>query len=209
MQSSTAETNVESNQSAKARILDCALTLFAQKGYDGASTREIAEAAGVNHALIKYHYGSKERLWQSAVDRLFERLDGLMDQYRSAASTVADPVERFRMLVEGYVRYCAQHPEHARIMSRESTVASPRLQWMVNKHIATSRDELDTLFEALFEAGVLPRMSMMSMRYMFTAACQNLFTLAPEVDLLFGVNVTHESQIKRHTEAVLALFLRQ
>ena len=59
----------------KVDILDNALNLFAKKGFDGASTREIADAAGVTHALIKYHFGSKEELWKEAVNQLFGRLD--------------------------------------------------------------------------------------------------------------------------------------
>jgi len=44
------------------RIINAATRLFAEKGYDGTSTREICEAAEVNIAAINYHFGSKENL---------------------------------------------------------------------------------------------------------------------------------------------------
>ncbi len=198
----------KNNQSAKSDILKSALLLFAEKGFEGARTREIADAAGVNHALIKYHFGNKEKLWQAAVSLMFDNLNQAMAPATDDFRDGADPAERFRRFVELYVRYCAEHPEHARIMVQESTGENPRLQWAVNEYLMDSRNTTDEMFQSLFDAGLLPRMPLISLRYMLTAACQNVFTLATEIEHLYGVDSTHEAQIKAHTEAVLKLFLR-
>src|SRR5689334_12947531 len=47
---------------ARARIRDAALTLFAERGVDGATIRDIAKAAGVSSGLVRHHFGSKEGL---------------------------------------------------------------------------------------------------------------------------------------------------
>lgn len=52
--------------STKDRIIISALELFSEKGFDGASIRDIADRADVNIAAINYHYGSKENLIKSA-----------------------------------------------------------------------------------------------------------------------------------------------
>lgn len=60
-------------------ILDAATTLFSQRGYDGASLRAIAAAAGVDPALIRHFFGDKETLFAAVVaDRtaIMERLAG-------------------------------------------------------------------------------------------------------------------------------------
>ena len=196
-------------ESAREKILNSALSLFSEMGFDGATTRKIADAADVNHALIKYHFGSKELLWRASVDLLFERLDDAMVSFNRLQAQTQDPVERFRLFVRDYVRYCAEHPEHARIMSQESTGENPRLRWAVDQHLRSTRDVLDDLFNGLFEVGALPVMSLISLRYMLTAACQNVFTLATEIQHLYGVNATHDAQIEAHVDAVLKLFLRQ
>jgi len=49
------------------RILDTALALFAAEGFDSASTRAIAEHAGVNLPAIQYYFGSKEGLYRAAI----------------------------------------------------------------------------------------------------------------------------------------------
>ena len=60
--------------STRDRILGAAETLFAQRGFDGASLRQLTAAAGVNLAAVNYHFGSKEKLVEEVFRR---RLDGL------------------------------------------------------------------------------------------------------------------------------------
>jgi len=50
-------------------ILDAAERLFAERGYEGASVRDIAKAAGAQIASISFHHGSKEALFERVVDR--------------------------------------------------------------------------------------------------------------------------------------------
>jgi len=62
-------------------LIASATRLFAERGTEGASVREVAAGAGVNHALVFRHFGSKERLVRVVLDR---QLDGLLAQFRQA-----------------------------------------------------------------------------------------------------------------------------
>lgn len=57
----------------RAAIRDAALRLFCEHGFDGASTREIAQAAGVAPRLITRYFGSKEGLFAAVVEVAFEK----------------------------------------------------------------------------------------------------------------------------------------
>jgi AcrR family transcriptional regulator len=57
---------VEAGPSVRDRILDVAQELFAEHGYSAASTRAIAQAAGVNLAQLHYHFGAKRDLFKAA-----------------------------------------------------------------------------------------------------------------------------------------------
>ena len=59
---------------AKAKILDAAFRRLAKEGYAALSMREIARDAGVNHALINYHYRSKDQLVISVLDEANRQL---------------------------------------------------------------------------------------------------------------------------------------
>jgi TetR/AcrR family transcriptional regulator len=52
-------------------ILEAAEQVFAERGFDGASLRDLADAAGVTRSLIHHHFGSKEDLWLAVADHLF------------------------------------------------------------------------------------------------------------------------------------------
>ncbi len=60
--------------STKARILDAAEAVFAAKGFEGASTREIAATAGVNISSLHYHWESKETLYFAVFENIYDRM---------------------------------------------------------------------------------------------------------------------------------------
>jgi AcrR family transcriptional regulator len=64
----------EAPSSTKARILNAAEEVFAVKGFDGASTREIASKAGVNISSLHYHWESKETLYFAVFQDIYDRI---------------------------------------------------------------------------------------------------------------------------------------
>lgn len=86
------------------RILEAAERLFAFKGYDGTSIRDVATQAEVQIANISYHFGPKESLFETVIERravvMGERRMRALNRYREAAGEDPVPLEN---LVEGYV----------------------------------------------------------------------------------------------------------
>lgn len=70
----------------KERILRAAEEVFAAKGFDGASTRDIAAAAAVNISSLHYHWETKERLYYAVFESIYDRLTELV---RSSISDVS------------------------------------------------------------------------------------------------------------------------
>lgn len=60
-----------SGEERRTQIIDAALRLFADKGFSGTRTREIAELAGISETLIFQHFKTKEDLYRSALRELF------------------------------------------------------------------------------------------------------------------------------------------
>ncbi len=82
---------------AKERILDAAEQLFAQRGFYGVSLRDITQAAGVDVALVSYHFGGKRELFTAVFERRAgvlnrERLE-LLEDVRRAALPAAPSLE--------------------------------------------------------------------------------------------------------------------
>ena len=65
------KTRAQQREETRERIVEAAIECFAERGFRGASTREIARRAGTNQGLITYHFRSKDELWRAAADRIF------------------------------------------------------------------------------------------------------------------------------------------
>lgn len=82
------------------QILQVAETLFAEKGFDGTSIRNIAKEAKINIAMVSYYFGSKERLLESLI--LFRTKD-LKFQIESLSVENLEPIEKINKLIEIYI----------------------------------------------------------------------------------------------------------
>jgi AcrR family transcriptional regulator len=99
---STTQVEAEDVGAAETRreeILAAATRLFAARGFDGTSTREIAREAGAKHSLLFYHFGSKADLYLAAV---LDQLEHLGANIRAALASANDPVSRLQAYVEVY-----------------------------------------------------------------------------------------------------------
>jgi AcrR family transcriptional regulator len=65
---------------ARARIRDAAIKLFAEKGMDGTTVRDITQAAGVSPGLLRHHFGSKEGLREVCDEYILERSMGIKEE---------------------------------------------------------------------------------------------------------------------------------
>ncbi|MGC1512360.1 MAG: TetR/AcrR family transcriptional regulator [Acidimicrobiales bacterium] len=85
-------------------ILEAARSVFLRRGLSGARTREIAEAAGVNEALLYQHFSSKEALFDAAVvEPMREVLDAVAAAQSALPSMSAD-IDTVRTFTRFYVR---------------------------------------------------------------------------------------------------------
>jgi len=62
-------------EDTRLRILQAALEVFAAEGYEGASTRTLAQRAGVNLPALQYYFGNKEGLYRAVIDLLGETME--------------------------------------------------------------------------------------------------------------------------------------
>lgn len=77
-----AEGGYQRGEETRARIIEAAVVVFGERGYDGASTRDIANAAGVNAPAIQYYFDGKEGVYLECVEHLIKLL------WRKMAPTV-------------------------------------------------------------------------------------------------------------------------
>jgi AcrR family transcriptional regulator len=83
------------------QIIETAERLFAERGFDGTSVRDIADEAGINVAMISYYFGSKEKLMEA----LFElRVGSVIIRVESLIKDESlSPIEKVNMLIDEHI----------------------------------------------------------------------------------------------------------
>src|SRR5581483_2784551 len=92
---------------ARARIRDAAIRLFAERGIDGTTVRDIAKEAGVSPGLLRHHFGSKEALREAcdtyALDRLIKIKEELVFDEKPVSPTFFPSVHPHVVLLWKYL----------------------------------------------------------------------------------------------------------
>lgn len=117
------DSEIAKKATSKEALLEAGAKLFADKGYEAVSTRELAEAAGVNLGAIQYHFGSKERLFIETVQRLM-RASGCARVHFPLASAPKNTQEAATTLCSFVFSFLAyllrpEGPQACRLMIRE------------------------------------------------------------------------------------------
>src|SRR6201997_5926877 len=119
----------------RSAILDAAINEFAERGFEGASIRAIADRLGLQHPLITYHYRSKDILWRAAAEYAFAQIRTEWDISAAEGSDLS-PLARLRQEYTTLFRYTVAFPEFHRFMRQETLTNNPRLKWVAEAVLA-------------------------------------------------------------------------
>jgi TetR/AcrR family transcriptional regulator len=138
-------------QRSRLAILDAAETLFAQRGYDGASVADIAAAAGLSRGTPNYFFGSKEQLYLDVLDRAFAaRQAATAAAFAPVHAWVAghggleDLSAALTRAADDYLHFLAAHPSFVALVMHEELAGGGRMQ-----HRGVSSTAMRDAFQAL------------------------------------------------------------
>ena len=145
------------------RIVEAASRLFAEHGYHGVTTRQIAAAAGLNIATVHHHVGTKYALYCRVYRSLFEQDEQFVAGVESLFAKV-DPSDRkgirrlMDRLVDRFVDYVGENPERARLNMRHWLARDPEfVELEVERLLGLYGKIRDQLLAAQKTGAVSPR----------------------------------------------------
>lgn len=127
-------------QDTRAALIEAAEDLFAQKGFEGASVKEICEKAGVNVSLVSYHFEGKEGLYRTVLETFAGKGMELAERLLSAPKSKEEFLLRLQMFAEELVGTHVRHPKATRILHRECSAET-----------SVARDVFQRTFHKVFE----------------------------------------------------------
>jgi TetR/AcrR family transcriptional regulator, cholesterol catabolism regulator len=102
-----------------AEILDYATEVFAEKGYEGASMRDLSRLSGISLAGLYYYFQSKEKLLYIIQQHTFSTI---IERLRERLAASSDPEERIRIFVHNHVEYSLAKQKAMKVLSHEDDV---------------------------------------------------------------------------------------
>jgi AcrR family transcriptional regulator len=120
------------SEQTRTRLLEAAREVFSQRGFQGATVREICRRADANGAAVNYHFGSKDELLAEALN--FAPLAALQ-----RANVSQDPRTRLRLFIRDFMMMLLDEKNpssQCRIMARELADPTPALDKIVREAIA-------------------------------------------------------------------------
>lgn len=120
-------------------ILDTATRLFAARGYDGVSVRDICAELDLNSSVISYYFKGKQSLYLEVLRRQFTAYGQALAQ---AAESGLAPRERLAALCQAMMAFQAEHPYFSALTVRESGCPSLEYRQVFREHVAEHGDAL-------------------------------------------------------------------
>jgi len=168
-----------SSQTAQ-RILEAADELFGELGYHAVSARDIARRAGVNKALVFYHHGSMEALFEAVLQRFYQAHEKALAGASEGDAGLAD---RLHALVDAYLDFIDDNRRYPRLVQREVAGGDAPLG-----PVRQSLAALHALLERALGDLVPPDGPRAARQFFvtFSGAVINYYTYAPVLGPLWG-----------------------
>jgi TetR/AcrR family transcriptional regulator len=171
----------------RASILNAAIAEFAERGFEGASIRAIADRLGLQHPLITYHYRSKDILWRAAAEHAFAQIRAGWDSSAPENSDLS-PLARLREEYATLFRYTVAFPEFHRFMRQETLTSNPRLKWVAEAVLAPLLGRLIPQIVAAQKQGLVPKVDPILFHYMMVSLTATLSGFGPEMQITSGLS---------------------
>jgi len=153
------EPQVSAEPGAKQKILSVAARLFAEKGFSGVSTRDIARESGLNISLISYYFNGKEGLYQAVIGNFAHgaktALEKILNCIHNSDHTKEQFHEHMRIMMKEMLHMKISNPNIIIILQREMIEGLPNAREIHETMFTQLAENLIHVFESAQKKGFI------------------------------------------------------
>ncbi len=189
------------------RLITAAVALFAQHGYDAVSTGNVATKAGLTQSMVHYHFGSKLKLWEAAIEHIM-RKRGAVFPIGHLNLTDVDPLTRLKIMIRTFVSSNAADPDLNRILIHEGMTNSPRLRWLAETYMSRGYHVFNDAIEEAMQAGLVRRLPVHEITNIIVGACALTFSISALLQVVYGTAVDEPDSVASMTDTLITVLFR-
>jgi AcrR family transcriptional regulator len=141
-------TKVDKYQRRYGEIIDAAAAVFAEKGYHGSSTKDIADRLGIRQGSLYYYFESKE----SALEEVCQKgVEGFVQRLEAILARDIPPTEMLRAAVHNHLAPLEDRPNYVRVFQHQRHELPPARR----RKISAAAGHYEKLLQTMFERGVV------------------------------------------------------
>jgi TetR/AcrR family transcriptional regulator len=166
----------------RARILEAAEQVFAEKGLEGATTQAIADLAGLPKSNILYYFRTKEQIYRTLLEEIVRIWTDVFGRF----GVDDDPAVALEAYVAAKVRMSFARPDASRIFAREMISGGHHLRSYLEGELRDWVEERTRVMQVWIAQGRMYRLDPHHLLFTIWAATQTYADFAPQVAAVEG-----------------------
>lgn len=189
--------------SSRAILLNSAGSLMAERGTIDISLSDIAKHSGLNSALVKYYFGTKQRMMLALLEDVLghglEQLEGLIGMD-------LDPVEKIKLHIRGIITVYFRYPFINRLIHYlfEDEETGPEVARKISKPLAETQRKM---IQEGISQGLFKPVDPMLFYFIVLGACDHLFFGQHMLRVAFDIDQIDEDLRRNYTNTLLDMIL--
>jgi TetR/AcrR family transcriptional regulator len=191
-------------ESNEAHLLACAEAVFAERGFQGASTALIAERAGLPKANLHYYFPTKQALYSRVLGDLFEEWSQVADTFDDSG----DPVEAIGGYVRAKMELSRRKPLGSKVWANEIISGAAHIQDILLERVKPWMESRVKVIEHWIADGLVAPLDPKALLFMIWATTQHYADFESQIRALAGKRALSAKGFEASTEEVVRLILR-
>jgi TetR/AcrR family transcriptional regulator len=191
-------------ESNEAHLLACAEAVFAERGFEGASTALIAERAGLPKANLHYYFPTKLALYWRVLDDVFEEWHAAADTFDASD----DPVEAIGGYVRAKMALSRRRPLGSKVWASEIIHGATHMQDILLKRVKPWMETRVVVINDWIARGLLTPVEPKALLFMIWATTQHYADFDAQIRALAGKRSLSKREFDIATDEVVGMILR-
>jgi TetR/AcrR family transcriptional regulator len=196
--------HVASRERAVAKILKAAEVVFGRRGFDGATTAEIAKEAGLSKATVHYYFKTKRALHSGVLDRILHVWADALNEIRADS----EPTDALSRYIARKMEYAREYPELTRLWAIEVLSGAKRIQPFLRGVSRQIVKEKGAIIRRWIAAGKIDPVDPTHLFFMIWAATQTYAETEAQMGMILGKDGLDNKDVQKATETISHVILK-